>query len=225
LIGAIVAFFGFFWLYHVIHPRYETATHQDVLVFSCFFVGATACLGLSATFHLFSNHSDRVQKFGNQLDYLGIVFLIWGSFIPSIYYGFQQDPELVKRYWTMITTICVMTATTTMMPAFRKPKFRPFRAAMFVAMGLSGVFPVLHGIRIYGYSTIKYVLGFDWLLTQGLLYVLGATIYAARVPERFAPGRFDILGSSHQIFHVLVLLAAAAHLRGLLIAFDSCHGS
>lgn len=44
------------------------------------------------------------------------------------------------------------------------------------------------------------------------------------MPERFAPGRFDIWGSSHQIFHVLVLMAAAAHFVGLIKAFDYEHG-
>lgn len=43
------------------------------------------------------------------------------------------------------------------------------------------------------------------------------------MPERWRPGHFDIWGSSHQIFHVLVLLAAALHLVGLLKAFDYEH--
>ena len=67
-------------------------------------------------------------------------------------------------------------------------------------------------------------IGLDWVLLQGFLYILGATIYAERVPERLRPGQFDILGSSHQIFHVLVVLAALAHLKGLLKAFDFRHG-
>lgn len=47
----------------------------------------------------------------------------------------------------------------------------------------------------------------------------------ARIPEKLAPGRFDIWGSSHQIFHVLVVMAAGAHLIGLLKAFDYAHSS
>ena len=47
----------------------------------------------------------------------------------------------------------------------------------------------------------------------------------ARFPERMKPGSFDIWGSSHQIFHILVLLAAATHLNGLLKAFDYNHTS
>lgn len=46
-----------------------------------------------------------------------------------------------------------------------------------------------------------------------------------RWPERSSPGTFDIWGSSHQLFHVLILLAAALHLYGMVKAFDFHHGS
>lgn len=46
----------------------------------------------------------------------------------------------------------------------------------------------------------------------------------ARWPERSNPGLYDIWGSSHQLFHILVLMAAASHLKGLLVAFDHRHG-
>lgn len=36
---------------------------------------------------------------------------------------------------------------------------------------------------------------------MGATYLLGAAIYAKRVPERWFPGRFDVLLASHQIFH------------------------
>lgn len=84
-------------------PRYQAATHEDVYVFGCFFFGAVTCLGMSATYHTISNHSQKVSKLGNRLDYLGIVFLIWGSFIPSIYYGFTCAPRLIKLYWAMVS--------------------------------------------------------------------------------------------------------------------------
>lgn len=75
----------------------------DVLVFSCFFVGAVSCLGISATYHLILNHSAEVARWGNQLDYVGIVMLITGSFVPSVYYGFFCEPSLQRRYWSMVS--------------------------------------------------------------------------------------------------------------------------
>lgn len=104
LLGAVAALVSSLVLYRTLASRYETATREDVWVFSCFFLGAIACLGMSATYHTISNHSHAVAVWGNQLDYAGIVFLIWGSFIPVLYYGFQSDPQLMKTYWTMVST-------------------------------------------------------------------------------------------------------------------------
>ena len=135
-------------------------------------------------------------------------------------------------------------------PRFRTPAWRPFRAFMFVAMGLSALFPVLHGVKTFGVAQLERQMGLSWLVTQGVLYIVGAGIYAvsvthydarragvycnrirklttsqARIPEKLAPGSFDIWGSSYQIFHVLVVMAAGAHLIGLLKAFDYAHSS
>jgi adiponectin receptor len=60
---------------------------------------------MSATYHTISNHSRAVAKWGNQLDYAGIVALIWGSFVPIVFYGFRRNPELITRYWVMVQTL------------------------------------------------------------------------------------------------------------------------
>lgn len=44
-----------------------------------------------------------------------------------------------------------------------------------------------------------------------------------RFPERVAPGKFDIWGSSHQIFHIAILCAIYTHLTALLQGFTTCH--
>ncbi|KAF2712517.1 HlyIII-domain-containing protein [Pleomassaria siparia CBS 279.74] len=223
LIGAISAFVAGVTSFYILQPRYESATKEDVLVFSCYFLGAVACLGMSATYHTIQNHSPEVSSFGNKLDYLGIVFLIWGSFIPVLYYVFQAEPQLIKTYWTMITTLAAGTSVVSVHPRFRTPALRPFRALMFVLMGLSAVIPVLHGIRLYSLNHLRKTVGLDWVILEGVLYILGAGLYAARFPERTNPGKYDIWGSSHQIFHVLVVMAAASHLVGLVKAFDHEH--
>lgn len=223
LVPALIAIPAAISLHNALAPRYETATDSDVLAFACFFAGAVFCLGMSATYHTISNHSPKVARIGNAFDYIGIVGLIVGSFVPSIYYGFYCLPHLQHRYWTMISTIGLGCITVSVFPQFRTPAWRPFRAAMFVGMGLSAIFPVLHGLKIFGVELMTQQIGLRWLLLQGGLYILGAGLYAARVPERLWPGEFDILGHSHQLFHFLVVCAAAAHLMGLLRAFDYRH--
>lgn len=223
LLPAMLAVPAAWQLYRALAPRYQTAADSDIAAFTCFFAGAAFCLGMSATYHTISNHSPVVARIGNALDYIGIVGLIVGSFVPSVFYGFYCVPELQHRYWTMICSIGAGCICVSVIPRFRTPRWRPFRAAMFVGMGLSAVFPVLHGLQLFGFNRMRQQIGLGWLLLQGFLYILGAGIYAARVPERLYPGKFDIVGSSHQIFHVLVVCAALAHLTGLLKAFDYRH--
>jgi len=224
LLGA-VAFSIVGWiLYSVISPRYESATSSDLIALGCFFAGAALCLGMSATYHAIHNHSPIVAKFGNKLDYVGIVFLITGSFIPTIFYGFYCHPHLRETYWFMICSLGLGCATVSIFERFRTPAWRPYRAGMFVAMGLSALFPIVHGVKLYGVEKMRESIGLTWLVLQGVLYILGAGLYAARWPECASPGKYDIWGSSHQLFHILVIMAAASHLYGLIIAFDYHHG-
>eukprot|EP00899_Mesostigma_viride_P004495 jgi/Mesvir1/14046/Mv02502-RA.1 len=95
---------------------------------------------------------------------------------------------------------------------FQKPSYRPLRAAVFVSLGLSASVPCLHKLALMSHvpavfnTTIQEV-------AMGGMYILGAIVYTLRVPERWHPGKFDLAGHSHQIFHILVVLAAYTHYR------------
>ena len=54
------------------------------------------------SFHTFLNHSKEGHRLGNQLDHLGIVIVIWGSAIPSDYFGFYCNQNLRFFYWAMV---------------------------------------------------------------------------------------------------------------------------
>ena len=82
--------------------------------------------------------------------------------------------------------------------------FRVFRAAIFVALGLISALPIIHFLIENGISDSFEKGSLTNLLTMGALYITGAGLYAARIPERFLPGKCDIWFQSHQIFHLLV---------------------
>ncbi len=89
-------------LVRLVAARFDAAGPADRLVFFCFFAGAVLCLGMSATYHALCNHSDAVSKWGNKLDYSGIVLLVVGSFVPALYYGFFCRPALMAVYLYMV---------------------------------------------------------------------------------------------------------------------------
>lgn len=223
LLGAIGFTVAGALLFSVVAPRYGTASGADLLVWSCFFAGAFLCLGMSATYHSISNHSPAVAKLGNKLDYSGIVFLIVGSYVPAIYYGFSCSPTLSTIYLGQICLLGMGCMVVSWFDHFRTPEWRPYRALMFVGLGLSGIIPILHGLSMYGFRALNERMGLVWVMLEGAMYIFGAFLYAARFPERVSPGTFDIWGSSHQIFHIFVVLAAISHLYGMSIAFDFHH--
>ncbi|KAB8212893.1 hemolysin-III related-domain-containing protein [Aspergillus novoparasiticus] len=105
-----------------------------------------------------------------------------------------------------------------MHPKFQDRKYRLFRALMFVATGLSGVAPLIHGFYVLGMSqmmrkAIPYTLAKAGCLLSGTLF------YVTRFPESRYPGKFDLWGS-HSIFHILVICAAVVQLMGYPDAFD-----
>ncbi|KAI9899712.1 hypothetical protein N3K66_006173 [Trichothecium roseum] len=213
----------FLLTHHVVLPRYPSASRADAAVFAAFLGGAAACMGMSAAFHALLSHSRAAARWGNKLDYTGIVALIVGSYVPALYYGFFCEPRLMEVYMSLICLLGLACTTVSWVDRFRTPAWRPYRAAVFVALGLSGVVPVVHGVRLHGYAVLDRRMSVSLVILHGALYIFGAVLYAMRWPERSSPGSYDIWGSSHQIFHVFVILAAGTHLYAMVNAFDHHH--
>jgi len=179
---------------------------QDKLIIMCFFVGTVLCLGFSWLFHTVFCHSQKVGKIFNKLDYCGIAFLTVGSFIPWLYYSFycRFIPKVV--YMTLIVILGTFALIVSMFDKFATPPYRPLRAGIFIGLGLCGAVPCLHYIIVEGFWSGIYQSSVGWLSLMAIIYITGAVIYAARIPERIFPGKFDIIFQSHQIFHVFVVL-------------------
>jgi len=203
---------------------YKTATWRDSLMISIFLTSAVFCLAASSIYHVSIAHSESVAKLTNNLDYSGIVVLIVGSFFPAIYYAFFCDARLQLFYLALIAVSGGGAAYIVLSPEYSKPTHRGARTKVFVALGLSAVLPVSHNLLRHGLHTLRGERGLDWLVASGAMYIIGALLYANRIPERFSPGRFDYVFASHQIFHVLVVLAALSHYAAVLTDLHHWHG-
>jgi adiponectin receptor len=149
-------------------------------------------------FHILWNHSCTVSKFCNKLDYLGILVLMWGAGVPTIYYGFPCDYDLRLTYWGMVrcdlphllslvltqvqTSVTALCCTfLTLSPRFGSPQFRHWRATFYAGFGLSSIFFVIHGLTLYGWEVQKDRMSLVWMGWMATANLLGAAIYAARV--------------------------------------------
>lgn len=179
-----------------------------------FIASAVLCMGVSSAYHLLHVINERTYSLLARLDYACIAVLTWGSFIALITYAFACAPPWVWAAHAALATIsngaCVAVS---LIQRFRTADWRLFRMSLFIATGAVGVLPFAH---ILATPHARQPTGEASLLLMGALYVGGALLYGFRVPERFAPGRFDLFLASHTIFHVAVVLACCATLNSLL---------
>ncbi|KAM0930353.1 hypothetical protein ACQ4PT_001075 [Festuca glaucescens] len=171
------------------------------------------CLLSSCACHLLSCHSHRLNLFLIRLDYTGITV----SFFPPIYYIFQCEPRWQVAYLSAISLAGAATVYALMSPRLSASKYRAHWELLFVGMGLSGVVPTVHAAAVNWHEPRWNVT----LVYEGAMaasYLTDTVFYLTRVPERWRPGKFDLCGQSHQIFHLLVIAGALAH-YGVAIVF------
>ncbi|KAK4444764.1 hypothetical protein QBC34DRAFT_487663 [Podospora aff. communis PSN243] len=150
----------------------------------------------------------RYRDLWVSFDYAAILFQILGSFVSGIYIGFYCEPHLQKLYWSMIGALSLVSGFV-----------RPLRVCSFMATGFSTFAPILHAVAIFPYRQLDSQAGLRYYYAEGVLILIGTFHYISHFPESWRPGKFDIWGSSHQIFHIFVVLSAAVHLYGITSAY------
>jgi adiponectin receptor len=226
LIGAVF-FLG--CLYFALSGLPPHAALSDYLMMSVFVMSAVLCLLCSTTFHTFSAHkSIGVYSATAVLDYCGISLLIFGSFTILIHYSLYCFRGWRIFYITCLSISCLIGLIMPWFSFFRDHAYRVWRVVFFVTKGFIAAVGVIHGIYLSGWQFVKAHMSIEFLLMEVVLYLLGAYIYAARIPEVWFPGRLDHWFHSHQIWHVLIVLAAYCHYRASIplahirLTYDTC---
>ncbi|KAK5713708.1 hypothetical protein LTR17_017551 [Elasticomyces elasticus] len=159
-----------------------------------------------------------------QVDCCGIVALMWGASLPTIHFGFVDDPASRNLHWLLISICSVICLTLTLHHFFMDRAGRTYRVIAFVGLGAFWIVFLLHGCLLCEGADQRRRFGLEWLALVASLNMTGAACYALRFPERWFPYRFDLVGSSHQIFHVAVLIAGIVHYKGMTEAFRAVRG-
>jgi hemolysin III len=148
----------------------------------------------SATYHL-AKVKPGVQNILRRLDHSAIFVLIAGTYTPFCVIAFTGFWR-----WGLLSIIWAIAVVGILTKIFIPGMPRWLHTAPYVVMGWIGV--VAAGQVIADLTTWVLV----WLLVGGVIYTLGAVIYATKKLD-FAPGKFGY----HEVWHVFVLLGALAH--------------
>lgn len=157
-------------------------------------ISLSALLGTSALYHR-PTWSAGMRRWLGRLDHSMIAVLIAGTFTPFAVIGLPARSGDVML-WTVWGGAFALIALHVLW--IDAPK--PLSAVLYVLLGWVGVAAVPELAGRIGWSPV------GLLLLGGLLYSVGAAVYALRRPDP-SPAVFGY----HEVFHVLVVLAAVAH--------------
>ena len=153
----------------------------------------------SATYHAV-NRKDRVLEIFRKVDHAAIFLLIAGTYTPfcvNAFTGFWQ--------WGLLVIIWSLALIGVMIKIFYINSPRWLNAGIYVVMGWLGILgagQVLTNLPVWVIS---------WLVAGGVIYTLGAIVYSTKM-FNFVPGVFGF----HEIWHIFVMVAAAAHFIAVL---------
>lgn len=159
------------------------------LVYALSLVGL---LGVSATYHRVSWRAGP-RRWMRRLDHSAIFVLIAGTFTPLSLASREHQTLALALIWgaALLGTIKSM-----LWPGAPKA----LTALLYIAMGWSGV------LLAPAIAAAAGGIGLLLLVAGGVLYSVGALAYVLKRPNP-VPGVFGY----HEVFHALVVLAAALH--------------
>ncbi len=169
------------------------------LALSIYGISLILMFASSAAYHMIKA-SPKVILVLRKLDHSAIYVLIAGTYTPFclLLPGAWQ--------WGMLITIWSLAAIGIALKLILIHAPRWITAGVYVFMGWLGIISLPQMLNIVTPPLLA------WLAIGGVVYTLGAIVYAAKLLD-FVPGVFGF----HEVWHIFVILGALAHYVGILI--------
>lgn len=191
LIGAIFAVFATVFL---ILRSVEPVMPWHIVTFSIF-GGGMFLLYTASTLYHWLPASERGLRFLRRLDHSMIFFYIAATYTPIC-----LIPLRGPWGWSLFGVVWALALFGIAMKVFWLHAPRWLSTAIYLAMGwlvLVGIYPLVQALSIPALA---------WLAGGGLVYTLGAVVYALKWPNPI-PRYFGF----HEIFHLFVIGGTACH--------------
>ena len=202
-IGLLIVLAIAFYFYPT-STNFSQSSKTDVFIAATFFFAACKCLICSCMWHTMSSIAEQtlLERFAC-VDYTGISLLIAASIMTTEYTAFYCEPVSQWIYIVSTATLGIAGVILPWHPTFNRADMAWARVAFYVSLAATGFAPVVQ---------LNLTRGSEWswyfyapVLKSVAVYFIGAVIYASQIPEIWAPGWFDYVGGSHNIWHLAVL--------------------
>ncbi len=133
------------------------------------------------------------KKVMQVLDHCTIYFMIAGTYTPLMLSMLRRTKPVIA--WVIFGVVWGIAALATTLTAIDLKKYSTFSMICYIAMGwcvIVTIVPVYKALTFWG---------FMWLLGGGIMYTIGAVLFAIGVKVRYI----------HSVFHIFVVLASIMH--------------
>lgn len=193
LLGAVASIVGLVFL--IIWAAKYGEGAWDVVSFTIFGVSMLLLYVCSANYHLF-NVGEKATRVLRKLDHIMIYILIAGTYTPIC-----LGPLRGGWGWSIFGVVWGIALLGVFLTIFYLKAPRWITTGLYLAMGWLVVIAAYPMIVTFSQAGMLYSLW--WLLAGGLLYTIGAIIYALKWP----PLKNKYFGF-HEIFHIFILLGS-----------------
>ncbi|XDV41560.1 hypothetical protein PO909_010414 [Leuciscus waleckii] len=176
-------------------------------------------LSFSVAAHLLQSHSELAHYSLFFVDYVGVAVYQYGCALGHYFYCSEPEwrhslvgavflPGAAVLAWLSCASCCYAKFR------YRRPYPLHRKICQIIPTSLAyllDISPVAH--RLVTRSWDEPVLVFHAL--QVVFFVLSALFFSCPVPERFFPGRCDIVGHGHQIFHIFLAMCTMCQLEAM----------
>ncbi len=195
LAAAILAFFGLIAL--IVISWGDTPKLVSVTIYG---ITLIAMFSASATYHM-TISSPKVIAILRKIDHSAIYLLIAGTYTPfcvNAFHGFWK--------WGLLSIIWGLALIGVGIKIFIINTPRWLNAGIYLLMSWLIIAAIGEMVNTLPAEVIT------WLIVGGVIYTLGTIVYITKKMD-FIPGVFGF----HEVWHIFVILAAAAHYISILI--------
>lgn len=174
----------------------------------------------SATAHTFNTMSDLARHICFFMDYGALSIFSLGVAIAYRAYCFPSDLRNTwfgHHYTDMALINSVICTIASCQTRFMPPSTlrKVMRLGAFAWPYCYDSIPILY--RLFLCNPHECLLQSQFIHARQFVFaLLAAFLYASHLPERLNPGRFDIIGHSHQLFHVCSILGTMDQMQAIL---------